>query len=456
MTIAEQDVAAVRFGYGRTPGSASVARLADLVAEVDRAPVRPPALADMASAPRIVQFATIMAALDKMNMESLNAFRMQRYDLFQGNYQRDAHARIAHSVSSPFDFVERLVQFWSNHFTVSALGAGQVKGLAGPFEMEVVRPHLGGRFADMLIASTRHPAMLIYLNQPASVGPNSAIGKRRNKGLNENLAREILELHTLGADGGYTQGDVTEFARLLTGANYSRSTGGFQFRRAAAEPDPKTILGKTYGGPRHGEADIVAALTDFARHPATARHIARKLATHFIADDPSPDSIARLAARFAETDGNLPAVYEVLVALPETVSRFGDKRKTPYEFLVSALKAVGPRPDWFQPQDNNGKLRPNPHTLGLLFKLDQGLWQAPSPAGWPDQSDRWITPAGLAGRLEWINRVGDHIATSEPVQFLDDVLGSLAAPRTREIVANAASRRSGLALVLASAEFNSR
>ncbi len=389
-------------------------------------------------------------------MESVSVFKKLRHQLFVGNLLADSHAKIAQAVASPFGFVERLVQFWGNHFTVSVTTVGLVRMLAGPFEMEVIRPHLGGRFADLLIASTMHPAMLDYLNQRASVGPDSRIGKRKNEGLNGNLAREVLELHTLGAEGGYTQRDVVEFARLLTGLNYDNNTGRFRFRRNAAEPGIKTILGRTYGRGRPGRQDIVAALQDLARHPATARHIARQLCVHFIADDPAPETVARLATRFTETDGNLPDVYEALLTAPEAVSRFGDKRKTPYDFLISALRTMKVPPHWLQPVDRNGRQRANPMTAGLLAKLDQGLWQAPSPAGWPDLNERWITPAGLADRLDWIGKAADHAAIDDPIAFVDAVLGSTANPHVRGIIANAASRRSGLALVLASAEFNSR
>ena len=456
MAVAETDIAAIRFGFGRLAHSPPTARLADLVDQVKQAPVRPAHLADIASPPRIKRYSVIARARDKNSMASVAVFKEQRHKLFVGSLMADSHAKIAQAVASPFGFVERLVQFWSNHFTVSAAVVGRVRMLAGPFEMEVIRPHLGGRFADLLIASTLHPAMLDYLNQRASVGPDSMIGKRRNKGLNENLAREVLELHTLGAEGGYTQRDVVEFARLLTGLNYDNSTGLFRFRRSAAEPGIKTILGRTYGGGRPGKGVIVAALEDLARHPATARHVARQMCVHFIADDPSPDTVARLAARFAETDGNLPDVYEALLTAPEAVARFGEKRKTPYDFLVSALRTMEVPPEWLQPVERKGRLHPNPMTLGLLLKLDEGLWRAPSPAGWPDLNDRWITPAGLADRLDWIGKVAGHAAIDEPIAFLDAVLGSTANPHVRGIIANAASRRSGLALVLASAEFNSR
>lgn len=456
MAIEQSDIAAIRFGYGPSAGSNSSLRLADLPGEVKRAPVVPGELAGISSPPRLMAFNAMRQALDKTDRASFDMFRMQRRKLFHGSYLGDAHAKIAAAVASPFGFVERLVQFWGNHFTVSCFNGGPVQAMAGPFEVEVVRPHLGGRFVDMLVASTLHPAMLVYLNQNASVGPDSKIGKRRHKGLNENLAREVLELHSLGAEGGYTQADVIQFARLLTGARYSPRTGTYRFWPAAAEPGPKTIMGKTYGGNVHGDSDIIAALHDFAAHPATARHIATKLARHFIADDPSHDSIDRLAARFRDTGGDLPSVYEVLVDLPEARQRFGHKRKAPYEFLVSALKMLEVPSEWYRPAGEAPKQHPNPMTLGLLAKLDQPLWRAPSPAGWTDESERWITPASLAGRLEWIGRATGHVADKEPVRYLDDALGSAAAASTRSIVANAASRRSGFALVLASAEFNSR
>ena len=456
MAIEQGDIATIRFGFGPSASGHSPTSLADLPEQVIRAPIVPAQLSRIASASRIVAFYAVQKMLDKTNAESLKMFRMKRRDLYAGSYLGDAHAKIAAAVASPFGFVEQLVEFWSNHFTVSAFSSGQLRMLAGPFEIEVIRRHLGGRFSDMLVASTLHPAMLIYLNQTRSVGPNSMIGMRRNKGLNENLAREVLELHSLGAEGGYTQADVIQFARLLTGANVSRNSGEFHFRQAAAEPGAKTIMGKTYGGDRHGADDIIAALHDFARHPSTARHIATKLARHFIADDPGQDSINRLAARFRETDGDLPRIYEVLVDLPEARERFGEKRKAPYEFLVSALKTLDVPPQWYQPVGGGMKRHPNPMTIGLLNRLDQPLWVAPSPAGWTDESRRWLTPAGLAGRLEWIGKATAHVADREPERFLDDVLGSTATANTRSTVANAASRRSGFALVLASAEFNSR
>ena len=456
MAVDQNDIAAIRFGFGRSANANSPDRLANLPGELTRAPMVPAQLAGIGSVSRLIAYRTIRKALDKTDRTSFSMFRMKRRDLFYGSYLSDAHAKIAAAAASPFGFVERLVEFWSNHFTVSIFNSGLLRLLAGPFEVEVIRPNLGGRFADMLVASTLHPAMLIYLNQNQSIGPNSMIGMRRNKGLNENLAREVLELHSLGAEGGYTQADVIQFARLLTGATFSPKTGKYQFRRAAAEPGTKTIMGRTYGGAMHGDDDIIAALHDFARHPATARHIATKLARHFIADAPYRDSIDRLAARFRETDGDLPRVYEVLVDLPEARERFGEKRKTPYEFLVSGLKTLDVPPEWYQPVGEGMKHHPNPMTIGLLNKLDQPLWHAPSPAGWTDESARWITPAGLAGRLEWISKATGHVADREPERFLDDVLGSTATPNTRSIVANAASRRSGFALVLASAEFNSR
>lgn len=456
MAINESDVAAIRFGYGRPVSGYSPRRLADLPGEVTSAPVVPAELQGIDSASRLMAYHAMQKVLDRTDKTSFDMFRKKRRVLFHGSYLSDAHAKIAAAVASPFGFVERLVDFWSNHFAVSGFGNGRVGMLTGPYEVEVIRPNVGGRFVDMLVASTLHPAMLIYLNQAKSVGPDSVIGRRRHKGMNENLAREVLELHSLGAEGGYTQADVIQFSRLLTGASFAPWTGKYRFHPAAAEPGPKTIMGKTYGGPVHSDKDIIEALHDFARHPATARHVATELSRHFIADEPSSDSIDQLAGRFRETDGDLPKVYEVLVNLPEARERFGQKRKAPYGFLVSALKALEVPPAWYRPAFKGMKQHPNPMTLGFLAKLDQPLWMAPSPAGWTDDSERWITPAGLAGRLEWIGKATDHVADKEPVRYLDDILGSTAAPNTRSTVANAATRRSGFALVLASAEFNSR
>ncbi|HXG81346.1 MAG TPA: DUF1800 domain-containing protein, partial [Sphingomicrobium sp.] len=241
-------------------------------------------------------------------------------------------ARTEAAVTSPAPFAERLVHFWANHFAVSA-DKPQVIGMAGLLEFEAIRPNLMGRFADMLIAVEQHPAMLMYLDQWQSIGPDSVAAKyvaRRGqkRGLNENLAREILELHTLGVDGGYSQADVTELARALTGWTVAglvrgpaaRALGGgtpgnFQFAELIHQPGERYILGRRYGQPGLNQARSV--LLALAAHPSTARHLATKLARHFAGDDPPKAMIDRLAAAYMKSGGDLPAVYRAIIDSPE-------------------------------------------------------------------------------------------------------------------------------------------
>ena len=233
--------------------------------------------------------------------------------------QHEATARIGAAVDAEVGFVERLVWFWSNHFCVSA---EKVNAAAGPYEREAIRPHVLGRFADMLEAVESHPAMLFYLDNVESMGPDSIAGINRDKGLNENLAREILELHTLGVRGGYSQEDVTSFAKVLTGWTWippaePEHGGDFVFARRLHEPGDQIVLGKRYsdGGAEQGRR----VLADLARHPATAQHIAQKLACHFVADDPPPTLVAKLAKTFNDTDGDLKEVSKTLLNAEEVV-----------------------------------------------------------------------------------------------------------------------------------------
>lgn len=238
---------------------------------------------------------------------NLKAGRQDFRQDVQALYRAGVQARADSALGTQAPFVERMVHFWSNHFCVS-VDAPPVTAFAAAFERDAIRPHVLGRFADMALAAEQHPAMLLYLNQAQSIGPDSAAAARnpdRKRGLNENLAREIMELHTLGVRSGYTQADVTEFARALTGwtidgMDRGPMAGGdpnrFAFRPALHEPDARTILGKRYA--QDGEGQARAALLDFTQTPATATHIATKLARHFAGDDPPLALVARLAASF--------------------------------------------------------------------------------------------------------------------------------------------------------------
>src|SRR3954452_22595664 len=267
-----------------------------------------------------------------------------------------ASARLSAALTTDSPFIERLVHFWANHFAVS-VDKLPVIGLAGLLEFEAIRPHVLGRFSDMLVAVEQHPAMLVYLDQAQSIGPNSRAGQfaairgGKARGLNENLAREIMELHTLGVRTGYSQADVTEFARALTGWTVggigrgpaarmlgNAPAGEFQFADLLHEPGDRTIMGKRYG--QSGEAQARAVLMDLAASPATAKHLATKLARHFAGDDPPPALVDRLSKAYLASNGDLPTVYRALIESPEPWATQPLKFKTPWEWSVSALRAV--------------------------------------------------------------------------------------------------------------------
>lgn len=360
-------------------------------------------------------------------------------------YLKEAALRTRAQIESDAPFRERLVVFWSNHFTVS-VKRPQVIPMAGAFEREAIRPHVTGRFVDMLMAVIRHPAMLVYLDNVQSFGPNSRVGRRRNRGLNENLAREILELHTLGVDGGYAQTDVREFAKILTGWSLDRpargGSGRFRFWPPVHEPGAKTLLGVRYE--EAGEREGVAALEALSRHPATARFVATKLARQFIADTPPRTAVDRLARVFGETGGDLGALARTLIDMPEIWEKPLTKVKTPNDFVVSAFRAtVTPK----KPRQIVGSLR--------LF--NQAPFTAPSPAGWPDTAADWVGPETLLQRADWAmtlsQRLAEHFGAEE---LLNETIGPVVRRETRQAVRRAPSPAEGLALVLSSPEFQRR
>jgi len=366
-------------------------------------------------------------------------------------------ARVDAALTSGTPFVERLVHFWANHFSVS-VDKLPVIGLAGLLEFEAVRPHVLGKFSDMLLAVEQHPAMLLYLDQAQSIGPDSPAGERiamrggKQRGLNENLAREIMELHTLGVRTGYSQVDVTEFARALTGWMVSgigrgpaaRMIGGapgqFQFAAMLHEPGARMIVGKRYD--QAGEQQARAVLLDLAASPATARHLSTKLARHFAGDDPSPALIDRLSKAYLASGGDLPTIYRALIESPEPWAARPLKFKTPWEWTVSASRAVGLK-----------SLEAGPAT-GLLKQLGQPTWQPGSPAGWDDIAASWAGPDALVRRVEVAQRFGDRAASSVDARALAEKLfpDSLS-DATRTAIARAESPAEGLALLLVSPEF---
>ena len=355
---------------------------------------------------------------------------------------RDRADTFARGLSAPIGFRERLVTFWTNHFTVS-IRQGPCRALAGAFRREAIEPNVTGRFADMLLAVMRHPAMLHYLENVGSVGPNSRAGQRQRRGLNENLARECLELHTLSPQGAYTQADVTSFAAILTGWSVQQQTlpYGFVFHPNAHEPGPKTLLGHTFPD---GEAGGIAALDFLAAHPATQAHLARRLVTHFGADDPDPREVRHVAAILRDTDGDLNAAASSLVDLP-SARRPLTKLRSPNDFVLGAFRALGLPPG------------PHPDGPGLLAYLGQPIFEAPLPNGWPDRAVDWAGPLPILRRADVASLLATHAPPDlDPADIASTSLGPLLPHATLSAINHAGSRQEALTLLLASAEFQRR
>ncbi|MGJ8547129.1 MAG: DUF1800 domain-containing protein [Sulfitobacter sp.] len=352
------------------------------------------------------------------------------------------------------NFRERLVYFWADHFT--ALGKGGVlRRATSPYVEDAIRPHIAGNFADLLKSAVTHPLMVHYLDQNRSVGPDSkrAIKANGTMGLNENLAREVLELHTLGVNGPYRQEDVQQLAKLLTGLTYSAQDGA-KFRKDFAQPGAEKVLGKSYG-PKPGMQPIHRVLEDLALHPATARHVAQKLAVHFVADTPDPALVTHLEKTYLFHEGALLPVYEALLDHPATWAAPAANMRHPVEFVSAALRALAPPDASFaalEERDVNGMF------FTPMMRMGQ-LWQQPNgPDGWAEADADWITPQGIAARLDWAMRVPVKLLPDlpDPRIFVTDALGS-APPASASFAASAAeSRAEAIGLVLMSPAFQRR
>ncbi len=363
---------------------------------------------------------------------------------------RALRATMARAVDATDSFRERLMAFWADHFTVASGGKEQALTPA-TFAEDALRPHLAGRFGDMLSAVVSHPGMLIYLDQVHSVGPNSLRAKRRGGGLNENLARELLELHTMGVGAAYRQTDVRQLAELLTGLTYDARRGS-AFNAAFVEPGPEEILGQVYDG--KGETPIKAFLADLAMHPATARHIARKLAVHFISDSPDQGMIDAMEQAWLATDGALPAVYAAMLRHPAALVGPAAKARQPWDFLIAALRALGVTGaqvmDW--PRERLVAVAILP-----LRAMGQAWKSPPGPDGWPEDIESWITPQGLAERIGWAMRWPAMLgALPDPTRLAQTALGERASAATLWAVARAETLAEGVGIVFASPEFNRR
>jgi uncharacterized protein (DUF1800 family) len=460
-------IAANRFGLGARPGE-----LALIGADAHgwlRAQLRapPPSLADAElrsstqiltqalelrrdiQAERRQQVARAAAAADDPAQQRLPQF-------LRPIYTAEATARLRLAVSTERPFLERLTQFWTNHFAVS-IDKQLLAGLAGSFEREAIRPHVLGSFTDLVLAVETHPAMQLYLDNYLSVGPHSPVAQRRARreapriGINENLAREILELHTLGVGGGYTQQDVTTFAEVLTGWSIGgeggRFAGGepgrFVFRAELHEPGVKVVLGRRYAD--EGFAQGAAVLRDLARERATAHFIATKLARHFIADEPPAQVVTRLADAFARSGGDLPSVYGALLDAREAWLEPLAKYKTPADYVISSFRGLA-----VPVEAGRAPLAP-------FEILGQRTWQPGSPAGWPDRSADWDGASALMKRIQWADAVGARLGSRrDALELAPQLLGANLTTATRQALAHAASAAQAVTLLLAAPEFMRR
>lgn len=362
----------------------------------------------------------------------------------QNQSKKLTHDIIQQAITTTLPLQARLHDFFANHFSVSNTNS-YMRALSPTLECEAIAPHLTGSFADMLVAVTQHPAMLYYLNNESSIGPNSKIGLRRKKrGLNENLGREILELHTLGVNADYTQKDVQSLSKALTGwtigGKKPNEPLGFLFKKNAHEPGNKALLGKTYPAAKnntHEQAENM--LVDLALHEETAKHVSYKLAKHFISDQPPADLVNKMSARWLSTKGHIPSVMKVMIAHPLSWSTKAQKFKTPREFLISICRAC---------QLEATK----PNFVKTLVILGQAPYASGSPAGFGDSTQDWASASAMMNRIEWAEHIAGQVNTM-PLDAAKIALGNLISPLTAAQIRRAESKRQSLALLFMSPEF---
>ncbi|SOC38323.1 uncharacterized protein SAMN05892877_10583 [Rhizobium subbaraonis] len=524
-------IAAHRFGLGPRPGEPPPEDVDALMAQVQRGVAetcpfpydgidgRRASFAQFRTLFRANQDAKKNGTVRKVGDRSVNPYEIG----LTAASLRDQHLKIRHAVQSPNGFFERLALFWCDHFAVSAGKSSVMRVLVGLYEAEALRPNLAGSFAQLLTAATLHPAMLIYLDQTKSVGPSSVYGVKKGLGLNENLGRELLELHTMGAGNGYTQDDVRAAAYVLTGLDSESWKFRLAYREDRAEPGSHRVLGTNYGGPVRRLEDVRLLLSDLAGKEATRRHICRKLVVHFIADDPPTEVVEAMVAAWSASGGNLPDVYQAMLEHPRSWEQEGQKARQPYDFVVAGLRALNVPGDALAPvrvadvppmtvagaetgtmtepaapamaqpvagnamdmgnsgagveksppvamsetggaglvaaptADGRNPFRANPYSVGALTRLGQPMWKPASPAGWDEKLASWITASQLTERIAWSRALAARFGEGQdPRRLLQATLGDLARDDTIQVVARAPSREIGLAMVLASPEFNRR
>ena len=499
-------VAAVRYGYGLSPGRVLSRNSDDLLAQLVDAPLRDsyfPIGGTFAARQRSSDLADriIATSAGKNGGELDRDGRRLIQQQAEKSFQRDSMARVMQAVFSPYGFHERLASFWLDHFSVNARKAVPMRLITPLYEVEAVRPHLAGSFRDLLQAAVLHPAMLIYLDQNRSAGPDSVAAEKNKRGLNENLGRELLELHTLGAGSGYTQADVRSAALVLTGMTVD-DRNEMLFRPRMAQPGQIKVLGVSYGGRKRSADDCLDLLNNLAMRPETAVHVCRKLVAHFIADEAPPEIVAAMVDEWKASKGHLLKVYAVMLNHPRAWADPGRKMKLPFDYVVSGLRAFGitqkkwkakmspdgddevgqavtsdpkamqpgsdqaakekPTADMSAMAEQSAKPKPKPSlartlTLASLRRMGQPVWQPPSPAGFEEGVASWLSPSQMSERILWARKASSSLGGDiEPNMFLEAAMADLARDDTIRVVSQAPSRVSGMTLALSSPEFNRR
>ena len=502
MSLTFSTMAALRFGTGFRAGQTPPESVEEMLAQIDASraetltfpqgglDVARDRMADMAE--RLIARRDTEKDMDDIERR---ASRRRYNGILYDQLTKEEHARIIQSVMSPNGFNERLASFWFNHFSVNSHKAHFMRLLVPAYEAEAIRPNMGGRFADLAKAAVLHPAMLVYLDQIRSIGPGSRQGQSRERGLNENLGRELLELHTLGAGSGYTQTDVRNAAFILTGMTINRRTYEARYAVNVAEPGAKEVFGKSYGGDKRRQDDVEAMINDLAAAPQTRQHICAKMARHFLSDTPPPEVVAVMTEAWTQSDGDLTAVYTAMLQHKRSWDDEMQKAKLPFDYIVSGLRALSagegdmadlgltepgrkqatlaadeedkpmsekPAEPAMAPADTTmdegpRRIRVNPLTVRAVQRLGQPVWQPPSPAGFDDGFTAWIAGGPLADRIAWARLATATLgADLDPRTFLRDTLRDAARQDTIDIVARAPNRQMGVTLVLAAPEFNRR
>jgi len=448
----EGAIAVTRFGLGAGEGEIAAASRAPkdwLLAQLRPYNSSHAAFDGLLSSSEIFKLSRDYKEARKVTSDADRPAASEKYGkAIRRNFEAEVKARSIYAAQTDVPFHERLTRYWSNHFSVSARNRN-TRLFPGAYEREAIRPHILGRFYELAASAIFHPGMLVYLDNVSSIGPRSRQGLETGKGLNENLAREVLELHTVTPAAGYRQSDVMEFAKALTGWSVERYAtkennrqGKTTFKARAHEGGSRVIMGKKYS--EKGPTQALAILKDLCQRPETAENIAAKFATHFVSDIPPRALVDSLKHIFLKTDGDLTALYKTLVNSPLAWNSAPQKIKTPEELIISTARMVG-FADVITKRARD--------TYDSLAQLP---FTAPTPEGWPDIAEAWLGPDAVVKRIEWANELSSRLPDMDARQFLKSALGARLSETTLQAVSRAESGQQAFAMALMSPDFQRR